>query len=613
MLGGWTGRLLEVDLDGPADSIVEYPRESAERFLGGFGANNSLFSRFYSSGTEPLSPENPILLGTGPFVGTTVPGSSRIMANSRLPLTGAVASACGSMGAGVMMKRAGYDHIAITGRAASPSVLVIDGGAVELAPAGGLWGVGTLEATERLHGDYPGSSVIAIGPAGENLVHLSIAMIDACSTLGRGGLGAVMGSKNLKAVVLRGEGKVGVAEPGKLKELVGGLHRRLESWPNREAALQLGMIGAWPLYAMQLAPEGATADDISVLSERFGPAGYLPLKGKRISCPSCFLPDKDRLLLHGGKRAVYSTSFLNAAILGCAFLMETAEEAASTLAELDDLGLDLFTLLNQANYLLDLAAEKVIGPADVGGLALERSGGLIGGLAALVAGRDGPTGEALADGWTGACEYFGEETARFTVLVRNQDCIYDPRVSGLGSMEFEQVVSPRGPTSASGGSATYLPGQTPEKLVRLTERMGAGTAAIGRIFDDGGINVGRLTRYSEDWFSLFSSLGICNRHQVNRFYNPPLIRDLLAAVTGLELEVGEIMGRAAVGWELYRELNAREGLGMEADIFPQAWFDRRPVWGRGGKLHDYFGRELDSAKLGSLLEDYYDERSRKPG
>lgn len=87
--------------------------------------------------------------------------------------------------------------------------------------------------------------------------------------------------------------------------------------------------------------------------------------------------------------------------------------------------------------------------------------------------------------------------------------------------------------------------------------MRAGTAAIGRIFDDGGMNVGRLTRYSEDRFSLFSSLGICNRQQVNRFYNPQLIRDHLAAVTGLELEAGEITGRAAAGWELYRELNAR--------------------------------------------------------
>ncbi len=613
MSGGWTGRLLEVDLGGPSHSVERYPLELAERYLGGFGANNGLFDRFYSPGTEPLSPGNPILLGAGPFVGTPIPGSSRVMAHSRLPLTGAVASASGSMGAGVMMKRAGYDHIAITGRAASPSVLVIDGPSVELAPAGALRGLGTLETTERLREEYPGSSVVAIGPAGENLVHLSIAMIDACATLGRGGLGAVIGSKNLKAVVLRGEGRVGAEDPGMLKELVGGLHRRLESWPNREAALQLGMVGAWPLYAAQLAPEGAGADGIALLGERFGPAGYLPLKGKRVSCPSCFLPDKDRLLLHEGKRPVYTTSFLNAAILGCAFMMESAEEAAEALAELDDLGLDLFTLLNQANYLIDLAADGVIGPSDVEGLPLERSGGLIRGLATMVADRAGPAGQALADGWKGALAHFGEETSRFAVLVRSQDCIYDPRVSGLGTMEFEQVVSPRGPTSASGGSATYLPGQEPANLSRLTERMGAGPAALERIFGSGGMNVGRLTRYSEDWFSLFSSLGICNRHQINRFYNPPLIRDLVEAVTGLELDTGDMMARAAAGWELYRDINAREGLGPEADVFPRAWLEERQVWGRGGRLKDYFGRELDGDALDSLLEDYYDERTREPG
>lgn len=613
-MGGYTGRLLRVDLSRGESSVEKYPTDVAFGFLGGFGANNRLFGEFYRAGTEPLSGDNPLLLGAGPFVGTAVPGSSRVMANSRLPLTGAIASASGGMGAGVQMKRAGFDHIAITGRSPRPAVLVIDNDLVEVLPADDILGLDTLRVTERLKARFPGASVIAIGPAGEKLVHLSIAMVDACSTLGRGGLGAVMGSKRLKSVVIRGTGAIPVADPARLKELTGELHRRLESFPNREAALELGMIGAWPLYVMQLAPAGASEEEISLLAERFGPAGYLPLKDKRIACPSCFLPDKDRLILHGSGRKVYSTSFLNAAILGCAFLMQSAEEAASTLAMLDGLGLDLFTLLNQANYLLDLADENIIDSRDVEGLPLERSGEMIRQLAGRVAGRTGRLGEALANGWNGALEHFGADTARFTCLVRNQDCIYDPRVTGLGTMEFEQVVSPRGPTSASGGSATYLPGQPLERLVRLTERMGAGPQAIKRVFQQaGGLNVGRLTRYSEDWFGLFSSLGICNRHQINRFYNPPLIRDLLAAITGAELETDEMMRRAAAGWELYREINAREGLGREADTIPGAWLSERPVWGRSGRLKDYFGGEMDRGGLESLLEDYYDERSREPG
>jgi aldehyde:ferredoxin oxidoreductase len=180
-------------------------------------------------------------------------------------------------------------------------------------------------------------------------------------------------------------------------------------------------------------------------------------------------------------------------------------------------------------------------------------------------------------------------------------------------MEFEQVVSPRGPTAASSGSATYLPGLDREKMRRLTQRMGAGGEALDRIFPpSGGVNVGRLTRYSEDWFSLFSSLGLCNRHQINRFYNAGLIRDILEAVTGRDLSVAGMMEKAAAGWELYREINALEGLGPKKDKFPEAWFSEEPLWGRGGRLKDYMGNELSRKDALALLEDYYDERRRKP-
>jgi len=144
--------------------------------------------------------------------------------------------------------------------------------------------------------------------------------------------------------------------------------------------------------------------------------------------------------------------------------------------------------------------------------------------------------------------------------------------------------------------------------------MGVGEEALGRIFPlSGGMNVGRLTRYSEDWFSLFSSLGLCNRHQINRFYNAELNRDIYEAVTGIDLRTAEMMERAAAGWELYRENNALEGLGREEDRFPEAWFSEEPLWGRGGRLKDYMGNELSREDVRALLADYYDERARTPG
>lgn len=614
MRGGYAGRMMVVDLGGGTASTQRCDEGFDAAFLGGFGVNNRLFAELCPAGTEPFSPHNPVILGAGPLVGTSVPGSSRVMANALVPLTGAAASAGGSMGLGAHMKWSGLDHLVLRGRASRPTLIYIEDGRAEMLPAASLWGRGILETTRALWRAYPGSSVVAIGPAGESMAHSSLAMVDACATMGRGGLGAVLGSKNVKAVVVKGNGEVGIADPRRLEALLKGLHERLESFDMREAAAALGMIGAWSMYAGQLLPHGSSPRDLEELTQRFGPAAYLELKKCRVSCPSCFLADKDELYLPSTGESVYSTSFLNAAIIGCALMMRDAEEAASALAYLDDLGLDFMTLSWQAAYLLELFEHGVIAEGDAEGIPLTRGADILRELAARVTERRGEIGEAFARGWSGAFGLFGADTRRYTILVRNQDCLYDPRVSGLGTMEFEQITSPRGPTSASAGSATYVPGLPADRLRRLTQRMGVGEEALGRIFPpSGGMNVGRLTRYSEDWFSLFSSLGICNRYQINRFYHAELIRDILAAVTGMELEVGEMMDRAAAGWELYRELNAREGLGSGEDRPPEAWFGEQPLWGRGGRLKDYMGNELSREDVLILLEDYYDERKKKHG
>jgi aldehyde:ferredoxin oxidoreductase len=614
MQGGYSGRLMVVDLTRGKVSLEDYPEEYAGDYLGGFGVNNRLFTAYASPGNDPFSPQNPVIFGAGPMVGTLVPGSSRVMVNTRVPLTGAVASAGGSMGLGAHMKWSGLDHLIVLGRASEPTILHIEDDRVEFLAAERLWGRGILETTRDLWDRFPGASVTAIGPAGERGVHSSLAMIDGSATLGRGGMAAVLGSKNLKALVIKGGGGVKVADSSRLQELVSGLHERLQRFDMREAAAEFGMIGAWPMYASQLLPYGSSEEDLREMTERFGPQAYLKLKKRRISCPSCFLADKDELYLPSTGESVYSTSFLNAAIIGCALSMRDAEEAASTLALLDDLGLDFMTLSWQAAFLLELQEQGIIGEKDAEGIPLVRGAEILRELAMRVTEGKGEIGEAFARGWRGAFELFGEDKRRYSMLVKDQDCLYDPRVSGLGTMEFEQIVSPRGPTSASAGSATYVPGMPEDRLRRLTERMGVGEEAMGRIFSPpGGMNVGRLTRYSQDWFSLFSSLGICNRFQINRFYHAALIRDLYTAVTGVELEVWEMMDKAARGWELYRELSTREGLGLDTDAPPEAWFGEQPLWGRGGRLHDYFGNELTREDILTLLADYYDERSRKHG
>ncbi len=588
---GYAGKVLCVDLSTGASHREPLPEQWRSESLGGFGINLRLYERFAASGCDPLSPDNPIILGAGPLVGTMAPGASRVMATSRFPLTGAVATASGAMELGAQLKWAGYDHVVIHGQAKRLSYLLIDDDEVEVRQASGMKSLGTGVTADKLCALHPGCSAACIGAAGENLVSSAIAIIDKSSTLGRGGLGAVMGAKGLKAIAVRGTGGIRLADPARFMRAVDGLHERLRTWPGRERAVELGMMAAYPGLE--------------------GP--YLQVKKGRHACPSCFVGDKDTLGIRSKRphlRSSPCTSYLNAMLLGIMLDLDL-EEQVEILAMLDHLGLCFITFMNMGLFLRDLIAHGLAGPSALGLEAgSDESFFFARDLALALATRTG-IGEVLAGGWGAAVDHFGPESAAFAITVKGQDCLYDPRVTGLGTMEFEQVVSPRGPTSASSGSPTYSPGTPFTDFPRHAARMGAPRGAVERICGGGELNVARLTRYSEDWFSLFSCLGICNRAQNNRFYNIEVIGELLASATGLELGPRELMARAADSWNLYVELNRREGFSEADDVAPPQWFRSDEVWKRSGRMEDYFHtREITPADMEQLIADYRDERSR---
>ncbi|MEM2829168.1 MAG: aldehyde ferredoxin oxidoreductase N-terminal domain-containing protein, partial [Candidatus Jordarchaeales archaeon] len=201
-----------VDLSKRKVKSVELSESLIDFFLGGLGGNLKLASDLTERWVHPYSPDAYLVLGVGPLVGTMAPGAVRVSAVCKFPLTETYGFASGGVVFGLMMKAAGYDHVVIKGRSKKPVYLdVFDGGA-EILDAGDLWGRDVYDVTEELQGRYGPCGVLTIGRAGEKLVRFSVAIMDSCSSLGRGGMGAVMGSKNLKAVVVRGEGGVEVAD-----------------------------------------------------------------------------------------------------------------------------------------------------------------------------------------------------------------------------------------------------------------------------------------------------------------------------------------------------------------------------------------------------------------
>jgi aldehyde:ferredoxin oxidoreductase len=177
-------------------------------------------------------------------------------------------------------------------------------------------------------------------------------------------------------------------------------------------------------------------------------------------------------------------------------------------------------------------------------------------------------------------------------------------------MEFEELVNPRGGHHQSGGSPSYNQGAPVEMFERHADRMGAPPDAVKRIMDSPfGFNVGRFTRYSEDWFSLFDSLGICIRSQNNRFYSADLCARLFSTATGIRMTREEIMQAAERVWNLYKVLNWREGFDRKNDTPPDKWFEPLKAAGSEFEIKDYFQtRTLTRDDLTQLLDDYYTER-----
>ncbi len=624
---GYMGKFLHVDLTSGEHETKGLDLKAARDYLGGLGMNAWLMEQVYVTGTDPLSPDNPIIFGAGPLVGTGTPGAAKIVATTRFPLNGTISESVGSMRFALNLKGAGFDHLIITGRSKKPVVLVLGDDKASFIDAKELWGRDIFETTDALKKSRAGnrSSVIAIGPAGENRVAFSLALVDKASTVGRGGLGAVMGSKNLKAIVAMGDQRPKVHDREELKRLLSGIRERLKRFKNHSRVLELGIMENWDNYTHQLSacrnfsktfpPEKAT--------ELYGPDVYRSLKIERLGCPSCFTPDKDCLEVNEGPHAGFkttTTSYFNTYYIGHRFdLNQPADKTVSLrlVDRLDRLGLDMFSLGNILDFLITMCEEGKLDPTRFD-LPLRRDGETLERWVASIASREG-SGDVLAGGWRALLEELGKEYEPEAPIIKDCDVFWDPRLVGLGTMEFEQIVSLKGARSASGGSPTYLPGQTEESLPlfrRHLDRMGADAIAIDRIMDSSlGFNVGRMTRYAEDWYTILSSLGVCNRHFINRFYSYELCQKLFRAVTGFQVDEEHLRESAVVVWDALKRLNQNEGFGVADDRPPEIWF--KPMKGADGQvlvLRDYFGKtELTRDDVTRLVEDYYDERGWKEG
>lgn len=609
-------RILTVDLDKGVVDSGELNPDFLNKFIGGFGINLRLAYDLLPKGVDSLSSKNVIIIGNGPLAGTLAPGGSKLLVTTKFPMTGSVATAVGGMNFAGQMKWAGYDHLVITGKAKMPVYLKILDAQVEICDASFLWGKDTYETTDILkqrHGsDF---SVLATGQAGEKLAKISLTILDKVSSVGKGGLGAVFGSKNLKAVMVKGTSGVKVASPKQFSRALDGVMDKVKNFTPRMSWVELGAMRKWEYRAKAFfTGNWRYPVPLERATELFGPQIYLDKAKKgRLSCLSCPIAEKEILEVREGPFRGTRTYAGNFPGRVWNWGIRCGAEGYDQVIKLQDLanrsGICAHSSSALIDFLLDLYERGIVTQNETDGLKLERGFATTEALLYKIRNREG-IGEALADGFQGVIKRFGSHIETEAQHIKFMDFQKDPRYSALDSTEFAQVVNPRGGRHQSGGSFSAVR-QPIKEMRKYAERIGIPQDAFDRIFDPLlGFNVGRMTPHCEDWYSVLNSLGICTESQLNQFYSINECAELFTAATGIPLGAKDLKQAGERIWNLFKMLNVREGFSRKDDKFPSRWLE--PYVAPNGKkvyLQNYFQtKRLSENDLEALLDDYYEER-----
>ncbi|MGA2464857.1 MAG: aldehyde ferredoxin oxidoreductase C-terminal domain-containing protein [Thermodesulfobacteriota bacterium] len=618
--GGYAGEILFVDLSKGSFWKEKTDNLDLKRFIGGYSINCRLAYDLIHPAVDPLSPENAIIVGAGPMVGTSAPVSSKISLMTKYPMTGTITN--GSVGGlfGLQMKWAGYDHIVVTGRAKNPVYIKILDDDIEICEATLLWGKDVFETTDMLWEKYGGDSgVMAIGKAGEKMVYTTIALVEKMSSIGKGGLGAVMGSKNLKALVVKGTKGVKVQDPERLQKLTLEFHHTVKADPNHQFLIDMGTMAGFDAWAKVQGFSTKNWTEKLPVEEAYrlyGPDIYEKrIRYRRISCPTCPVGCKDHVKLRIGPDSgleTFVSSFYGRVENWAARCRVGSYELNVKCQDFANrTGLCTHSITALIDWAVDLYKKGIITKEDTGGLELSWDFETTWVLINQIAEKEG-LGKILGKGYLGAIEEIGRGCEEYAVHVKGIETLYDPRLNRLSSAEFAQVTNPRGGHPAIGVTTNYMTRDRPaHEFQKWCEKTGVSEEAIKRIFPNQNyFNVGKLTKYAEDWWgALSNSIGLgCGGHRVEKFLGAQLFSDLFTAVTGIETTPSELRVWGERAFNLCKVLNVRAGFSRKDDKFPPHWFE--PIWveGKEIKLEDYFRNPLNSQDCERLLDDYYEER-----
>ncbi len=596
---GYAGRILHVHLSkGEID--VEEPSDSFYRkYVGGSALGLYYLLKHTPPHADPLGPENTLVFALSGMTGAPISGQSRMTAVAKSPLTNAVGdSQCGGFFP-AELKWAGYDALVFYGRAAEPVYLWVKDGQAQLRSAEGLWGKPTGEVERLLREELGDRKIktLQCGPAGERGIRFAAVMADANRAAGRTGMGAVMGSKNLKAIAVRGTRKPKLADKGALVALA---KQGAKQYPT-SGIYSTGELGTADVVEYQDKAGGLPTRNWS--SGTF--EGHMALDGstmsetilrKRDTCYGCVVRckrvvevDEDGYKVdpvYGGPE--YETVAALGTYCGIDDLL--AVSYANQLCNM--YGMDTISCGATIAWAMDCFEEGILTAADTDGLDLRFGNpGAMVEMVERIARREG-IGDLLAEGSARAAKAFGERAEERVVAVKNQEYpAHMPHVKR--SLGLIYAVNPFGADHESSEHDPTYQGY-PEQMAEL----GLTDPQPSDVLNEEKVRFTLVTQYLH---SFHDSMNVCNFvfGPSWQLYDTGQLLEAVRAVIGWDLSVEEMLKIGERRLNMQRAFNAREGLGREADTLPEKL--ETPL--QGGKTD---GISLSSEALERAKDVYYD-------
>ena len=590
-MSSFLGRLLIVDLSTRSAKTVPLDGTYCRQYLGGAGLAVRILWDFSSSGVDPFDPNNPLVFAAGPLSGTMVPAASKYAVVTKSPLTGFIGDSLSSSGWPLALKRAGYDALVVLGASEAPSYLFIDDGRVYFRPARTLWGAKSWEAEERIRRDLGDDSVrvATIGPAGEKLVRYACISNDYSRQAGRTGVGAVMSSKKLKAIAVRGTRPIHVADAERLRELSLDLYARSQGAATAKYrilgtpanVLALNALAALPTRNFQQSTfEGADL----VSGERL----YDHHKTKVVACTGCSIGCDHIYRVSDGPYSGTQVGMEYESLYALGPLCGV-DDAAAVLraAELcDQYGIDTMSAGVSIAWAMESYERGLISKEQTDGLDLRFGNGAA--VAAMVEqiGLRRGLGQLLGEGVKRAAASVGGGSERWAMHVKGLEMPgYEPR--SLKTLGLGLAVGTRG--ACHNRSSAYE--------VDLS-------AKVDRL--NGERSRGPLAMAQEDYAATLDSLGICKflRRCFDAFYVET--SELFRAATGLEMTPEELQRVGERVTNLKKAFNIREGWTRADDTLPSRIFEEPLPTGIAK------GTLLSREELDGMIEGYYEARGWTP-